>query len=296
MEDKPLDNPEAWQMRTVSGVPLKIGPTQKMRNAKNKMLMETGMALPPDRTPRFMIYLLVAVETALLLGAIGRMVLTWHIADVQDLIIAESFMKLFSNDFKEEEQRVNQIFHVLLSIVCYQVILPQLVILRSLTTEMSDNRRSSYSTIIWQFLIACVVIFMAVGNHTVSILMTAHGDKNCTEKKTCSHRAWSYYVLLFLLFFFAILCVRVLFYCRSRYITRIKCIGPVIEFAVSSRVTEFIEFCLLIVVLGTNLSGLMILSTIEKNGKPLTVGLQVAEVSLDKNQLINILSQGVMYK
>lgn len=78
-------------MRIVSGVPLRIGPTQKMRNAKNKMLMETGMAVPPDRTPRFMIFLLVTVEIALLLGAIGSSVLTWHIDDVQDLIIiAES--------------------------------------------------------------------------------------------------------------------------------------------------------------------------------------------------------------
>ena len=72
--------------------------------------------------------------------------------------------------------------------------------------------------------------------------------------------------------------------------TRIKCIGPVIEFAVSSRVTEFVEFCLLIVVLGTNLSGLLILSTLKKNGKPLTVGLQVAEVSLgDWSRYFNIL-------
>ena len=187
MEDKSLDDLEAWQIRTISGVPLKIGPKQKMRNAKNKMLMETGMALPPDRTPSFMIYLLVAVETALLLGAVGRSVLMWHIGNVEDVTIVESFKKLFRNDFKAEDNSNNPIFHVLLSIVCYQVILPQLVILRSLTTEMPDNRRS-YSTIFWQFLIACVVIFMAVGNHTVSILMTAHGEKTCAEKKTCNHR------------------------------------------------------------------------------------------------------------
>ena len=220
----------------LSGKPLAPGPTRLLNLSLMNLVDNLGLSPTLKAKPSRRKFYVLLAELLLISSAVGTYLSIYFDGRLEEMAnFFDHWIRMQADDDKSDISSIRT-GCTLLSTITDIVLVPQLYMLVMMTNEAL--------TLMLQFSLAVIVMALTLASRAIREEATR---VECEENETCfySQASWIYAINLFL--FLVIIFIRVLFKLRLKdSITRIRIIGPIIQFISSRKFKDFQALGLLI--------------------------------------------------